>query len=114
LGRGWLGCTAARRGRCTCQWRGRIRRWEQLGARPRTAELYQGYPFDRLRRRLGLEPRDDGSVDADDPSCMSEQELRRLDPAAMGREALAEACRSAAALGDDGNTARFAAELLSD
>ncbi len=35
-----------------------VRLREQLGMRPPTAALYQGYPFDRLRRRLGLPPTD--------------------------------------------------------
>ena len=29
---------------------------EQLGRRPSALRLYHGYPFDRLRRRLGLAP----------------------------------------------------------
>src|SRR5262249_34866072 len=32
-----------------------VRLREQLGNRPSALDLYQGYPFDRLRRRLGLE-----------------------------------------------------------
>jgi tetratricopeptide (TPR) repeat protein len=35
-----------------------IRLREQLGARPATAHLYAGYPFDLLRRSLGLDPID--------------------------------------------------------
>ncbi|MEW4568097.1 hypothetical protein AB1L88_09540 [Tautonia sp. JC769] len=31
---------------------------EQLARRPRSAELYLGYDFDRLRRRLGIDPLD--------------------------------------------------------
>ena len=48
---------------------------EQLGARAPSVLLYQGYPFDRLRRRLGLEPVDPGSVDAADLSCAGAAEL---------------------------------------
>src|SRR5262249_15079196 len=40
-----------------------VRFREQLGERPWTANLYQGYPFDRLRRRLDLGPTDPESVD---------------------------------------------------
>jgi hypothetical protein len=72
-----------------------IRIREQLSARPRVAGLYCGYPFDRLRRRLGLAPIDPDSFDPDDASCMSDDELRRLDPATLDDGALAEAYRSA-------------------
>ena len=44
---------------------------EQLGARPTTAELYGGYPFDRLRSRLGIAAVDANTLDANDVSCMS-------------------------------------------
>ena len=49
----------------------------------RTAELYQGYPFDRLRRRLGLEPDDPAAIDRDDLTCAGEAELDRLDPTTL-------------------------------
>jgi hypothetical protein len=88
-----------------------VRLREQLGARPSSALLYQGYPFDRLRRRLGLEPADPDAVDPTDPSSMSAAELDRLDPTAMDDHALADAYESAAALGDDARTARFADNL---
>jgi hypothetical protein len=91
-----------------------VRMREQLGARPRTANLYQGYPFDRLRRRLGLELDNPGSVDPDDASCMSEEELDRLELDQLTGPRLAEAYHSAAALGDDRRTARLAAALLND
>lgn len=84
---------------------------EQLGARARTAELYGGYPFDRLRRRLGLAPHDPNLVEPDDPSCMSGSELDRLDPAGLNDMRLGEAFTSAAGLGDDRRTARFATAL---
>ena len=32
-----------------------VRLREQVGSRPSARALYQGYPFDRLRRRLGLD-----------------------------------------------------------
>lgn len=91
-----------------------VRLCEQYGARPRAAALYQGYPFDRLRRRLGLVPIDPASFDADDVSCMSEDELDRLDLAALAGPRLAEAYLSAAAFGDDRRTAKFAAALVND
>ena len=89
-----------------------VRMREQLGARPRTAILYQGYPFDRLRRRLGLELDNPASVEPDDTSCMSEDELDRLDLDQLTGPSLAEAYLSATALGDDRRTARIAAQLV--
>jgi tetratricopeptide (TPR) repeat protein len=89
-----------------------VRFREQLGARPRAAELYQGYPFDRLRRRLGLEREDPGSTDPNDLSCAGEAELNRLDPAALDDARLIEAYESSAALHDDALAARFAAALI--
>jgi tetratricopeptide (TPR) repeat protein len=88
-----------------------VRFREQLGARPRTAELYQGYPFDRLRRRLGLPLNDPEAVDVRDVSCASAAELDRLDPATLDDVRLADAFESAAGLHDDYRTARFAAVL---
>lgn len=89
-----------------------VRVREQLGARSRTVALYQGYPFDRLRRRLGLPLEDPAVVDPADASCMSEQELDRLDPNQLGDDAVADAYRSAAGLRDDRRTAQFAARLV--
>jgi tetratricopeptide (TPR) repeat protein len=88
-----------------------VRLREQLGARPRTAELYQGYPFDRLRRRLGLERIDPAAVDPHDLSCADAVELDQLDPAALDDVRLADAFESAAGLEDDTRTVRFAAAL---
>ncbi len=88
-----------------------VRFREQLGERPTTARLYQGYPFDRLRRRLGLAPRDPDAIDPADPASMSGEDLDRLDPAGLDDFALADAYESAAALGDDRRTARFARAL---
>lgn len=85
-----------------------VRMREQLGARPRTAVLYQGYPFDRLRRRLGLELETPASVDLEDPACMSEDELDRLALDQLSLPSLAEAYLSAAAMANDERTARFA------
>jgi tetratricopeptide (TPR) repeat protein len=92
---------------------GIVRFFEQLGARPTHAAIYQGYPFDRLRRRLGLiGPESSPAVDRDDVSCMSEPELDSLDPTSLDPARLVDACASSAALGADAWTARFACELL--
>jgi len=85
---------------------------EQLGERPSARGLYHGYPFDRLRRRLGLDLVDSDMVDPADLGCASPEELDRLEPAALDDSLLAEAVRSAAGLGDDDRSARLAAELL--
>jgi tetratricopeptide (TPR) repeat protein len=88
-----------------------VRLREQLGMRPTTASLYQGYPFDRLRRRLGLSPTDPEAIDPLDATSMSGPELDKLDPEALDDYNLADAYESAAALGDDARTARFATVL---
>ncbi len=88
-----------------------IRVREQLGARPSTVRLYQGYPFDRLRRRVGLSPVNPEAIDPRDPSSMSAADLDALDPKGLDDFALIDAFESAAALGDDTRTARFAAWL---
>ena len=56
-----------------------VRLREQLGSRPTAVAMYQGYPFDRLRRRLGLDPVETDTVDAGDLSCASLSELEALD-----------------------------------
>ena len=93
---------------------GVVRFREQLGARTTVAAIYQGYPFDRLRRRLGLvDPADcPATLDPADVSCMSEAELARLDLPALDPARLAEAFRSASALRDDPLALRFASEIL--
>jgi tetratricopeptide (TPR) repeat protein len=92
---------------------GVVRFREQLGSRPTHAGLYRGYPFDRLRRRLGLIGEDDsGAVAPDDVTCMSEPEVDALDPAALDDQRLADAFASASALAGNARTARFAAELI--
>jgi tetratricopeptide (TPR) repeat protein len=88
-----------------------VRLREQLGMRPTTALLYQGYPFDRLRRRLGLPPSDPEAIDPLDAASMSGPELDKLNPLELDDYTLAEAYESAAALGDDSRTARFAEVL---
>jgi tetratricopeptide (TPR) repeat protein len=89
-----------------------VRLREQLGSRPGVATMYAGYPFDRLRRRLGLEPRVPESLDPDDYACMSPAELGGLDPAVLDEPRLLEATRSARGLFDFGQAARFAAAIV--
>jgi tetratricopeptide (TPR) repeat protein len=91
---------------------GTVRFCEEVAARPASAERFQGYPFDRLRRRLGLPPRDAEAIDAADASSMSGDDLDRLDPSALDDHTLIDAFRSAAALGNDARTARFADRLI--
>ncbi|CAN5870328.1 hypothetical protein BH23PLA1_BH23PLA1_02180 [soil metagenome] len=83
---------------------------EQLAERPPHAPLYAGYPFDRLRRRVGLAPFDPSTVDPNDPSCMSPAELEALDPKGFDTLTRAEARRSALALRLVAIAARFADE----
>jgi tetratricopeptide (TPR) repeat protein len=89
-----------------------IRLREQLGSRASALLLYQGYPFDRLRRRLGLELETDDSVDPQDLACASAEELDSLESSNLDDSLLLEAFASAAGLRDDARTARLAAELL--
>ena len=63
--------------------------------------LYQGYPFDRLRRRLGLELVYPSAVDMQDLGCASGAELDLLDLATLDDSRLVEAFTSAAGLRDD-------------
>jgi tetratricopeptide (TPR) repeat protein len=88
-----------------------VRVREQLGGRPSAVALYQGYPFDRLRRRLDLDPVDPEAVDPRDLSCASLSGLQALDPEELDDTRLAEAFESAAGLRDDPLTTRFAGEL---
>lgn len=85
---------------------------EQLGRRPAAAGLYQGYPFDRLRRRLGLELSEPEAVDRADLSCAPPWELVELDPAALDDHRLRDAVASAVGLRDDPLAATMAAALL--
>ena len=57
-----------------------IRVREQLGSRSSALVMYQGYPFDRLRHRLGLVLAHPDSVDPLDLSCASLAELQQLNP----------------------------------
>jgi tetratricopeptide (TPR) repeat protein len=90
-----------------------VRLREQLGSRTSTRALYQGYPFDRLRRRLGLEYVDAAAIDPLDLSCANPRELDTLDLSALDQSQLLDAAASAAGLRDDPRTARLAAELVS-
>ena len=85
---------------------------EQLGSRSSALAMYQGYPFDRLRRRLGLELVHPGSVDLHDLSCAGPAEIQDQDPSELDNVRLVETFKSAAGLRDDELSARFAKELL--
>ncbi len=85
---------------------------EQLGERPGVAPLYAGYPFDRLRRRLGLEPDDPASVDPADITCMGLAGLSGLDPDSLDPPSLLDALRGASSLRDPDLAARFLAPLI--
>jgi tetratricopeptide (TPR) repeat protein len=89
-----------------------VRLREQLGSRKSTRALYKGYPFDRLRRRLGLECVDATAIDPLDLTCAHHKELDGLDLGALDEMQLVDAAASAAGLREDARTARLAAELL--
>lgn len=91
---------------------GVVRVREQLGGRSSAVAMYQGYPFDRLRRRLGLDLVHPDLVDPQDLSCAPPPELQALEPDELDEVRLAEAFQSAAGLREDALTARFAAELV--
>src|SRR5262245_35868667 len=91
---------------------GVVRLREQLGSRPSATAMYQGYPFDRLRRRLDLEPVDPDAIDRADLSCASLTELQALSPEELDELKLREAFESANGLRDDPTTTRFAAEIV--
>lgn len=87
---------------------------EQLARRPSAERLYHGYPFDRVRRRLGLAPADPaaGAVDPGDLSCAAPWELAALDPSSLDDHRLADAVAAASGLLDDAVTTPLAVELL--
>lgn len=85
---------------------------EQLAQRPGAAALQGAYPFDRLRRRLGLPPRQTDAIDPADLTCLPLADLAALDPAACDEFQLAEAAHSASGLRDDAVTARLTAAWL--
>jgi hypothetical protein len=89
-----------------------IRLREELAARPSAVALYQGYPFDRPRHRLGLPPRNPAAIDPIEIGFMIGAELDSLDIATLDNHALADAYRSAVPLGDDARTTRFATALF--
>ena len=80
---------------------------EQLANRPRMVAIVDGYPFDRLRRRLGLPLRDGASVEATDFSSMGCEELDQLDPASLSDGDLIEVFESAIAVCDEATLARL-------
>jgi tetratricopeptide (TPR) repeat protein len=84
----------------------------QLGNRPAVSELYGGYPFDRLRRRLGLEVKFEGTVDPADLSCASAPELAAIIPSNFDDHRLADAFNSAIGLRDESLALGFARALL--
>jgi tetratricopeptide (TPR) repeat protein len=85
---------------------------EQLGNRSSALAMYHGYPFDRLRRRLGLDLVHADSVDFHDLSCASLAELQDQDQNDLDDLRLVETFKSAAGLRDDELTARFAMEVV--
>jgi tetratricopeptide (TPR) repeat protein len=85
---------------------------EQLGSRSSALALYQGYPFDRLRSRLGLDLVHLDSVDIQDLSCADPAELQDQDPRDLDDVRLVETFKSAAGLRDDELTSRFSLELV--
>ncbi len=85
---------------------------EQLGSRGSAVAMYQGYPFDRLRRRLGLDLVHPDSVDLQDLSCASLAELQVQTPDDLDDVRLVDAVMSSAGLRDDELATRFAAELV--
>ncbi|HEU5116061.1 MAG TPA: hypothetical protein VFT74_05225, partial [Isosphaeraceae bacterium] len=89
-----------------------VRLKEQLSRRPRVGLLYGGYPFDRLRRRLGLEPDHEGLSAPEDVTSMNAEELGRLDPASLDDSILLDAFRSARGLLARDQAARFLGALL--
>lgn len=92
---------------------GVVRHREQLGGRSTHTGLYQGYPFDRLRRRLGLiGPDQSAALDADDVSCMSGKELDALGLALLEGPRRDDLVASANGLRDDRRSAVFAAGWL--
>jgi hypothetical protein len=91
---------------------GIVRLREQLADRPSVAPMYAGYPFDRLRRRLGLEPRDPATLDPNDFACMSPAELEAVAVEGLDQARLLEATRSARGLFDFPQAARFAEAVV--
>ncbi len=89
-----------------------VRLREQLASRASVIPLYAGYPFDRLRRRLGMVPGDPEILDPNDFASMSRRELEALVPAALDEGQLVDASRSARGLAAFRLASRFAAEIV--
>ncbi len=84
---------------------------EGLAERPRMVALYQGYPFDRLRRRLGLAVRDESTIDPEDIAGMGLADLAKLDPETLPEPDLSAAEWSSRVLSDEEMASKFAAEI---
>ena len=89
-----------------------VRLREQLGNRP-SAYYYQGYPFDRLRRRLGLELVYPAAVDMQELGCASGAwSWMPLTWRPWTTRGWSKRSRRPRACRDDARTGRFASELL--
>ena len=84
---------------------------EQLAARSRMAAIVDGYPFDRLRRRLGLPMNDESTVEPTDVSCMSCKELEAIELINLSLDVLSEARTAAFSICDQTTGDRFEAEI---
>ena len=91
-----------------------VRVRDQLANRPMAALPQARYPFDRLRNRLGLKPENPDLIDPADVSCMSDEQLEKLDTSRLDPSLLRDAFRSAHALlgGSRPTTVRLARELI--
>lgn len=88
-----------------------VRYREQLAARPSMRAMYQGYPFDRLRRRLGLALETPNLVEPADITCMPPNEIAALKPESLDDSRLEDAIHAARAVCDRPVLASFEAEL---
>lgn len=91
---------------------GFIRLREQLSLRPQAQSLYAGYPFDRLRFRLGLEVRDTRLVEDDEIALRSEPRLSTLELDPVDAASLADVYRSAAWACESNTLGRIALALV--
>ena len=78
------------------------------GSRPTAVAMYQGYPFDRLRRRLDLDPIEPESIDPAMTSCQRLATGIARRPTELDDRRLAEVFESAAGFRDDPLSVRFA------
>jgi len=84
---------------------------EGLAARPRMVAMAAGYPFDRLRRRLGLPLEDETAVDPSDVTCMARHDLEQLKLLDLSAEVLVEAHLASLSVCEDSTISRFADEI---